>query len=96
MTFKVDGLHRAFSIKVRRGSLNKGDPSEARGSQRAAFFEGKGFVATVVYDGHRLQPGYVLPGPCIIERMGDTVLIPPDFTANVDEFYNIYVVMNGG
>ena len=36
-----------------------------------------GFVATPIYDGAALELGNALPGPCIVERMGDTIVLPP-------------------
>ena len=54
MTFRVDGLHTAFSINVPQAPLGDKDPSAARKGKRSAFFEGTGFVETDVYDGARL------------------------------------------
>ena len=48
-----------------------------------------------VYDGERLQPGDRLVGPAVVERYGDTVLIPPGYTGDVDERGSIFVAIAG-
>jgi N-methylhydantoinase A len=55
---------------------------------REAWFDG-GFVSTPLYDGHRLRTGHRLAGPAIVERMGDSVVVPPGYTATVDEHLTI-------
>jgi len=48
-----------------------------------------GFVDTPVLDGAALRAGERLAGPAIVQRMGDSVVIPPAFTATVDRFGTI-------
>ena len=57
--------------------------------ERPAHFEGYGFTATRVYDGDRLGAGNVVPGPAVIERMGDSVVVPPGYTAAVDGYLTL-------
>jgi N-methylhydantoinase A len=59
-------------------------------SERKVFFNGA-FVATDVYRGEFLTPGQTLVGPAVVERMGDTVVIPPDSRATVDELMCIRI-----
>jgi len=65
------------------------DPGAALKGERGAWFEPDGFVSTRVYDGHALQAGNALEGPAIIERMGDSVVVPPGFRAVVDPLLTI-------
>ncbi|HEX4033366.1 MAG TPA: hydantoinase/oxoprolinase family protein [Solirubrobacteraceae bacterium] len=65
------------------------DPGAALKGERNAWFEPDGFVATRVYDGHALRAGNALEGPAIIERMGDSVVVPPGFRAVVDPLLTI-------
>jgi N-methylhydantoinase A len=65
------------------------DPSAARKGERPAFFEPAGFIATAVYDGDRLAAGNRIDGPAIVERMGDSVVVPPGFRAEVDHLLTI-------
>jgi N-methylhydantoinase A len=52
--------------------------------ERDAYFEGAGFVPTRVYAGDELRPGDAIAGPAILERMGDSVVVPPGHLAAVD------------
>ena len=48
-----------------------------------------GLTATRVYDGDGLRAGNTIDGPAVIERMGDSVVVPPDFRAQVDRLLTI-------
>lgn len=65
------------------------DASDAVQGTRSVFFESSGYVATPVYDGGVLQPGNVVDGPAIIQRMGDSVVVPPGHGAAVDQFLTL-------
>ena len=43
-----------------------------------------GFVS--IWDGNHLEAGDVLMGPSVVERYGDTVIIPPKFKGEVDSW----------
>ncbi|MEA2385721.1 MAG: hypothetical protein QOH72_5692 [Solirubrobacteraceae bacterium] len=63
------------------------DASAAVTGERDAYFEETGgFTATRVYDGDALRTGNVIAGPAIIQRMGDSVVVPPAYEAVVDRF----------
>jgi N-methylhydantoinase A len=75
------------------------DPAAALKGRRSAWFEPDGFVATSVYDGHALRAGNAVEGPAIIERMGDSVVVPPGFRAQLDPLLTIRLAAtaaNGG
>ncbi|MFP6681413.1 MAG: hydantoinase/oxoprolinase family protein [Gammaproteobacteria bacterium] len=63
--------------------------SIARNGERRAYFEQLGFVSTPVFDGNRLQNGHVITGPAIIERMGDSVVVPPGISATMDQYRSL-------
>jgi N-methylhydantoinase A/oxoprolinase/acetone carboxylase beta subunit len=65
------------------------DASGALKGERSAYFEPAGLTPTRVYDGDALSAGNVIEGPAIIERMGDSVVVPPGFSAQVDRFLTI-------
>jgi len=46
-------------------------------------------VEAAVYDGDKLKPGMKLLGPAIIERMGDSIVLPSFADAAVDGFGNV-------
>jgi N-methylhydantoinase A len=73
------------------------DPSAALQGERPAYFlEAGRYLPTRIYAGDRLRYGNVLTGPCIIERMGDTVVIPPAAVAEVDRYQNLIVHVEAG
>lgn len=66
------------------------DPSPARKGERPVLFpEAGGFAPTPIYDGDRLRPGMKLAGPAVVERMGDTIVVPGFATATVDGYGNV-------
>jgi N-methylhydantoinase A len=67
------------------------DPTPALRTTRDAYFAGGGLTPTAVYDGYRLAAGNVVPGPAIIERMGDSVVIPPGAQASVDRHLTLHL-----
>jgi N-methylhydantoinase A len=71
------------------------DASSALKGERPAYFEPDGYIATRVYDGDRLAAGNRIDGPAIIERMGDSVVVPPGFSAEVDPLMTIRLASTG-
>jgi N-methylhydantoinase A len=62
------------------------DPSGARKGERRAYIpEVDTFGDISVYDGHRLQPGNIIEGPALIERVDTTIFVTSSFEARVDE-----------
>jgi N-methylhydantoinase A len=62
--------------------------SSLKGKRDAYFEESKGFIQTTIFDGTKLQPGEILKGPCIVEEKMTTIVIPPGFRMQVDEYGN--------
>jgi N-methylhydantoinase A len=61
-----------------------------QGASREVFFEeAGGFVSTPVYVRDDLPAGTSIPGPAVIDQLDSTTLVPPDVTAEVDEWLNI-------
>ncbi|NNL85263.1 MAG: hypothetical protein HKP27_06400, partial [Myxococcales bacterium] len=59
--------------------------------ERRAYFESTGFVSTRVFDGSELENGARIEGPAIIERMGDSVVVPPGRVAAVDPYMSLRI-----
>lgn len=92
ITFRVDGIYAVPRPRVRAATARRRAPRAARKAHRAAHFPAAGrFLRTPIYDGARLAPGDVLEGPAIVERMGDTVVIPPPMRGVVDRFGNLEI-----
>jgi N-methylhydantoinase A len=69
---------------------SESDASGALRAQRDIYLtELNGFVRAPIYEGERLKPGMRIAGPAVVERMGDTILLPTFASATVDGFGNI-------
>jgi len=94
ITCKVTGryyglVHNVTDRMVAAGGRKK---KPAIKGKRVAFFEQKGVLKgkkATIYEGNSLTTGSELGGPAIIERYGDAVVIPPEFTGTVDRWGTI-------
>jgi N-methylhydantoinase A len=67
-----------------------GDLDAARSGERSVYFaEANGFLGTVIYHRAALPAGARFNGPAIVEQMDSTVVVPPDWRAEVDGYGNI-------
>jgi N-methylhydantoinase A len=61
-------------------------------SQRAVHFgEHEGFIDTPVYRRSSLAPGHVIEGPAIVEEPTSSIVVPPKWTASVDQRLNLII-----
>ena len=85
VTFRVTGL-----VALDRPTLSVEDGPDAVastiGERDVHFTTADGFVTAQVHDGDRLRAGQTLTGPAIIQRFGDTVVLPPGTRMAVDNF----------
>jgi N-methylhydantoinase A len=58
-------------------------------ARRRVVFDEGGAAETAVYDRAALGAGHVLAGPAIVEQLDSTVVVPPGWRAEVDEWLNI-------
>jgi N-methylhydantoinase A len=86
---RVVGTRRVEPVAFPSHEIEGPDASHAGRGERRAYFEPMGFTSTRVYDGDALRAGNVLRGPAIVERMGDSVVVPPDHEAIVDHYLNV-------
>jgi N-methylhydantoinase A len=64
--------------------------------ERAVHFGEQGWVTTRVLDRNRLSAGDALSGPCVVEELDSTIVLPPDTTAQVDAAGNIVIAITYG
>jgi N-methylhydantoinase A len=77
-------------LQGRRGS---GAASALKGSRPVYFHEAGGFVATAVYDRHRLGVGDDLAGPAVVEEEGSTLVMGPGGSAHVAPSGNLVLTL---
>ncbi|UTR11768.1 hydantoinase/oxoprolinase family protein [Evansella sp. LMS18] len=96
---EVYGLRVEAVGTVPKPELPKEKPSgtliEALKEYRNVYFEeAEGFVSTPIYNRPEVPVDSVIQGPAIVEQLDSTVVIPPEFTAKVDEYKNIIISIN--
>ena len=66
-------------------------PGDALKDRRAVFFDGETEVMTAIYERARLPVGARFAGPAIVEQFDATTVVPPRWSATVDEFLNLVI-----
>jgi N-methylhydantoinase A len=87
--YRVVGTRAIEPIPFPEHDAGVPDSSGALKGERRAHFEPGGFISTQVFDGDALLPGNVVHGPAIVERMGDSVVVPPEYSAVVDRYLTL-------
>jgi len=91
LTLKVEAIGKVPKIRLSEQSSDGSDSSKAlKGMRKAYFTEAKDFLESSVYDGERLKPGNIVPGPAIVEETVLTLVIPPGISFQVDHYGNYY------
>lgn len=94
---EIYGLRVAAIGTVEKPSLPRniieGNLKDAQIDTRSVYFEeAGGYVDTPIYQRDQLPTEVGIEGPAIVSQLDSTIVIPPEFTAKVDEFRNI--IMN--
>ena len=86
---RVVGTRQVADAPFVRASDEGEDSIAAVKGEREVYFEPLGYTSSTVYDGYLLRPGNVVDGPAIIERMGDSVVVPPGHQAITDGYLTL-------
>jgi N-methylhydantoinase A len=65
-------------------------PATTQKDERPMCFGGR-FEAVAAYERDSLRPGNTLEGPCVVEQLDSTTVVPPDWGVVVDEYRNLIV-----
>ena len=66
-----------------------GSTCAPRASRPVAYLDHEGFIDSAVYDRASLTPGVAVDGPAVIEQFESTVIVPPEFSAELDALGNL-------
>jgi N-methylhydantoinase A len=77
--------------EVKIGTVQATNADEPVKGQRLVYFFAHGFVDTPILDRTRLSSGATVTGPCLVEEVASTTVIPPGATAQVDEYGSIII-----
>jgi N-methylhydantoinase A len=83
VTFRVIGTYDMERPVLDAAATKDMAPTSFTGRQ-PAYFAPDGHVETEFHAGWHLIPGQVLVGPAVVQRSGDTVVLPPHTRAEVD------------
>jgi N-methylhydantoinase A len=86
---------RGLGVRHDRGvSTESADGPAQKGSRRAFFREFGGFIDTLVYERTALAVSDDVTGPAIIEEVESTTVVPPGWTATIDQNLNLVLQRN--
>jgi N-methylhydantoinase A/oxoprolinase/acetone carboxylase beta subunit len=85
----VSGALEVAPPPLRSYELLDGDGSDAVIGERTAWFADRGFIDTPILDGSLVRAGETILGPAIVQRMGDSVVVPDGFRATVDRYLTL-------
>lgn len=78
-----------------KGVKTRPPPRSAIKGARTVHFDAKAGIKTVLYERDQLPPGARLYGPTIIEQFDATTVVPPGWSATVDELQNLILAREG-
>lgn len=85
ISLRVTCLGKTEHLEPRTYRQAESDAEHWRKGARPVYFPSlKEFIDVPVYDGERMEYGNMLQGPAVIEMLTTTLLIPPEFSAEVD------------
>ena len=92
VALRLGAIGRIARPQMREIPQDGRDVASALKTTRAVYFaEVGGFVDCSIYDRYRLEPGYEVQGPAIVEEVDSTTVIHPGYRAVVDKFGNLYL-----
>jgi N-methylhydantoinase A/oxoprolinase/acetone carboxylase beta subunit/N-methylhydantoinase B/oxoprolinase/acetone carboxylase alpha subunit len=87
VSYRVEARARADALELRAAA--DAPVALPRATRQAWFPEVGDYVETAIYPADTLAAGMLISGPAILERMGDTVVLPPGTTATADALGNL-------
>ena len=83
VSLRVAAIGAIPPLLLRQGTAKSGtDPIKAR---RSVWFRATGVVDALIFDRGRMPAGFAVAGPAVIESLESTILVPPAWTARMDD-----------
>ena len=89
VNFRSEAIGIVSKPKLAEVEPMRGPLEEAVLSRREVYFQETGMVECPVYDRTKLGMTDRIDGPCIVEQMDSTTVIPPDVWFRVDRHGNL-------
>jgi len=90
VNLRAVALGQGASLKLAEANMDGASPKPAQVDEHKIYFDSK-FLSTPIYDRAKLQPGNRLTGPAIVTEMDSTTVVLPNFTGEVDRYFNILI-----
>ena len=92
VSYRVSAIGIIDKPDIRPQELTPDAPLPKAIEVRQVLFQNhEDYVETPVYSRTDLKPGQTLPGPCILEQMDTTIVVPTDWTIHVDGYENLLI-----
>jgi N-methylhydantoinase A len=96
VTLRVTASGQVGDVRLPTLSNASGPPDQPVATQRPVYFEESGgFLTCPVYERESLSVGFHLSGPAILEGMDATVVINPEWHAQIDVYGNCIMRAGG-
>ena len=94
ISLRLAAIGRVPQVELQRGNSRlSSDPSQK--AERPVYFPAYGLLPAKIYERSDLQTGHQINGPCLVEEVTSTTVIPPAWHGMVDEYGNIVVIRKG-
>lgn len=90
-TFRLSAIKPGTDLPATSASKKHESEPASPTSTRSMRFPEVAKVTGDVYDGPQLDIGHRISGPAVIEQPGTTIVVPPEFVANVNQHGNIQI-----
>jgi N-methylhydantoinase A len=90
VNLRAVALGKSASLTLPEGDFDGVSSKHALSDEHTIYFDGK-FLSTPIYDRSKLRPGNRMPGPAIVTEMDSTTVILPNFTGEVDRYFNVLI-----
>jgi len=90
VNLRAVALGKGAALKLAEADLDHASAAHAQVDEHQVYFDGK-FLATPIYDRTKLRPGNRMVGPAIATEMDSTTVVLPNFTSEVDRYFNILI-----
>ncbi len=92
VNYRLSAIGNVSKIELKEFAAGGKNPEKALIEVRKVYFEeADGYVDCSIYNKDRLEPNNQIIGPAVIEQMDSTVVIPPGYRAEVDQYMNVII-----
>jgi N-methylhydantoinase A len=91
VNLRVTAIGRSADFVMPEKSFSKSHEVCRIKQKRKVYFFGPGFIEVPIYERDELPAGAELSGPCLIEEIISTTVVPPDWHLKVDEIGNLMI-----